>query len=64
VEDGKVGPNTLGALGACLAYRGNEYLYKIMNLLQGNHYIDYMTRSPTQEKYAYGWLNRVDFIKN
>lgn len=64
VEDGIMGPNTLRALGACLAYRGNEYLYKIMNILQGEHYINYMTKSPTQEKYAYGWLKRVDFIKN
>lgn len=63
VEDGKIGPNTLKALQACLAYRGNEYLYKIMNILQGNHYIEYMTKSPTQEKFAYGWLERVNFIK-
>jgi lysozyme family protein len=63
VEDGKVGRNTLKALNACLSYRGDEYLYKILNILQGNHYIEYMTKSPTQEKFAYGWLNRVDFIK-
>ena len=64
VEDGKMGPNTLSALAACLAYRGNEYIYKIMNILQGEHYITYMTQSPVQEKYAYGWLKRVDFVKN
>lgn len=64
VEDGKVGRNTLRALSACLTYRGNTYLYKLMNILQGEHYISYMTQSPTQEKYAFGWLNRVDFIKN
>lgn len=64
VEDGKVGNNTLNALMACLTYRGNSYLYKIMNILQGEHYISYMTQSPTQEKYAYGWLDRVDFIKH
>lgn len=64
VEDGVVGPNTLRALQACISYRGESYLYKIMNLLQGNHYIEYMTKSSTQEKYAYGWLKRVDFIKH
>ena len=63
-EDGAVGPNTLRALNACLSYRGDSYLFKIMNLLQGNHYIEYMTKSPTQEKFAYGWLKRVDFIKH
>lgn len=64
VVDGAMGPNTLRAAEECLSYRGNEYLYKIMNILQGQHYINYMTKSPTQEKYAYGWLKRVDFIKN
>jgi lysozyme family protein len=62
-EDGAVGSNTLKALGACVMYRGDEYIYKIMNILQGMHYIKYMTKSPTQEKYAYGWLKRVNFIK-
>lgn len=64
VEDGAIGPNTLRALNACLDYRGDSYLFKILNLLQGNHYLEYMTKSPTQEKYAYGWLKRVDFIKH
>lgn len=63
VEDSKVGPNTIRALRSCIDYRGYEYIYKILNILQGMHYINYMTKSPTQEKYAYGWLKRVDFIK-
>lgn len=62
-EDGKVGPATLNALRKCISYRGIEYIYKVLNILQGMHYIEYMTKSPTQEKFAYGWLNRVDFIK-
>lgn len=62
-EDGKMGPNTLNALKKCLNYRGYEYLYKLLNIFQGMHYINYMTKSPTQEKYAYGWLSRVDVIK-
>ena len=63
VEDGKVGRNTLKALEACLSYRGDEYLYKVLNILQGDHYLEYMIKSPSQEKFAYGWLDRVDFIK-
>jgi len=63
-EDGQVGKNTLKALSSCMSYRGDSYIYKILNLLQGNHYLDYMSKSPTQEKYAYGWLKRVDFIKH
>lgn len=64
VEDGKIGIATINALTKCINYKGDEYLYKILNILQGQHYIDYMTKSPTQEKYAYGWLSRVEFIKN
>lgn len=63
VEDGKMGPNTLKALKQCIAYRGDENVYKLLNIFQGMHYINYMTKSPTQEKYAYGWLSRVDFIR-
>lgn len=64
VVDGKVGKNTLRALKSCMAYRGDAFLYKVINILQGNHYLEYMQKSPIQEKFAYGWLNRVDFIKN
>jgi len=34
-------------------------LLKIMNVLQGMHYISYMNKSPVQEKYARGWFGRV-----
>ena len=63
VEDGAIGKATLKALGLCLAYRGDLYVHKILNILQGNHYIEFMKKSPVQEKFAYGWLDRVDFIK-
>jgi len=63
VEDGQVGQNTLKALNSYLAYKDESFVYKIMNILQGMHYIEYMTKSPTQEKFAFGWLERVDFIK-
>ena len=59
LEDGKSGPGTLGALGKYLAKDPPEHLLKVMNVLQGMHYIDYMRKSPTQEKYARGWLKRV-----
>ncbi len=59
VEDGKFGPATMNALTS-YSYMDNEvYLLKVLNILQGMHYINYMTKSPTQEKYALGWLKRV-----
>jgi len=59
VEDGKLGPGTLGALDSFLQHDPPSHLLKILNILQGSHYIDAMRRNPTQEKYARGWLKRV-----
>lgn len=59
VEDGKFGPATMNALTS-YSYMDNEiYLLKILNILQGMHYINYMTKSPIQERFARGWLKRV-----
>lgn len=63
LEDGKSGPGTLAALNSYLAKDPPEHLMKIMNILQGMHYIEYMRKSPTQEKYARGWLKRVCISK-
>jgi len=58
--DGKFGRNTLTALQNCLGQKnGGAYLLKLMNILQGMHYIDYARKKPSQEKYMRGWLNRV-----
>lgn len=59
VEDGLFGKNTLKVLMAYLEIDEISYLLKVMNILQGMHYIEYMRKSPTQEKYARGWLKRV-----
>jgi lysozyme family protein len=62
-EDGKVGPGTLQTLSMCIERVGEEVVYKILNILQGMHYIEIMVKNPTQEKYTLGWLSRVNFIK-
>jgi len=59
VTDGKVGAMTLKALQMIIDKKDEEILLKIMNVLQGMHYINYMKKSPTQEKYARGWFKRV-----
>jgi lysozyme family protein len=63
VPDGLFGPKTLAAARAYLRKDRPELLLKIMNVLQGMHYIDFMTKSPIQEKYARGWFKRVDIEK-
>jgi lysozyme family protein len=62
VEDGAFGKNTFRAYNS-LPKKDRDVLYKMMNVLQGMHYMNYMSKSPIQEKYARGWFNRVDFIK-
>ena len=64
VEDGAFGDNTLLTLKIYLDMDDTSFLLKIMNILQGMHYIDYMTKSPTQERFARGWLKRVSISKN
>lgn len=65
VDDGNIGPITLSALSTLVAAAHSDVsvLLKIMNVLQGAHYLEYMTKSPTQEKYARGWFARVEFSR-
>jgi|WetSurSiteA1Bulk_404760.scaffolds.fasta_scaffold00918_12 lysozyme family protein len=61
--DGKIGDDTMAGL-AFLEQNGDiPVLYKIINILQGMHYLNYMNNSPNQERYARGWLSRVQFSK-
>ncbi len=63
VEDGKFGPNTLKTLRSYLKKDKPSYLLKVMNILQGEHYLTYMRKSPIQERFARGWLSRVSITK-
>ena len=60
--DGDCGPDTLLSLKSYLNTDDSDYLVKIMNILQGAHYINYMKHAPSQEKYARGWLKRVSIF--
>jgi lysozyme family protein len=62
-EDGIIGERTLDALDIILKRGEEALLYKILNVLQANHYLTYMMKSPTQEKFARGWFSRVEFLK-
>ena len=60
--DGAFGNNTMNALNEFLALENNrpDYLLKLLNIMQASRYVDIMRNDPTQEKFARGWLNRVD----
>ena len=63
VVDGKIGKKTLDALDDVLCEGDETILLTMMNVLQGNHYFEYMTKSPIQEKFARGWFSRVKLSK-
>lgn len=60
--DGKFGDRTLATIGEFLELEKGrpDYLLKLLNLMQAAHYLDVMNRDSTQERFARGWLNRVD----
>jgi len=58
VEDGKVGSRTLSALKK-LPAKDHEVLLKMLNVMQGRHYLAYMSKSEDQERFARGWFSRV-----
>ena len=62
-EDGIFGKRTFDALDIILKRGEESLLYKILNVLQANHYLTYMMKSPTQERFARGWFSRVEFLK-
>lgn len=63
VEDGAMGPATMSALQKYLKKDSQVSLYTWMNVLQGARYLAIMKSSPTQEKFARGWLKRVQITK-
>lgn len=61
--DGQFGPKTLNTLNASLNAGQGGYLLKVINILQGEHYVTLMENNPVMEKYARGWLNRVSVTR-
>lgn len=62
VEDGSIGNKTLIALKN-LNRSDIHVLLIFMNVCQGQHYMEYMQKSPTQEKFARGWASRINLKK-
>lgn len=61
--DRYIGPKTIGCLGAYLEHQPPIFLLTAMNCLQGEYLLERMAKSPEQEKWAYGWLKRVQLGK-
>jgi len=61
VVDGAIGSASLNALAK--VKKDEEILLTMLNVCQGRHYMDYMRKSPIQEKFARGWFKRVILFK-
>lgn len=65
VIDGVYGSTTLGALKTYLAKRGKvgeKVLVRVLNIMQGQRYIEITEKNPSQEQFFYGWIaNRISF---
>lgn len=60
MEDGQLGPASMRSLEGFLLQDGNcNLLVKLLNVMQGNHYIEQMRKHSNQEKYLRGWFKRV-----
>lgn len=58
VIDGAVGNTTIKALQTYLKTDTPDLLVKLLNRIQGYHYINLALRKPTQRKYIRGWATR------
>ncbi|WIH75533.1 glycoside hydrolase family 108 protein [Acinetobacter baumannii] len=61
--DGVYGPATLKAFKTYLDKRGKDgekVLVRVLNIMQGQRYIEICERNPSQEQFFFGWIaNRV-----
>lgn len=61
--DGRLGPISLAALKAYIAWRGQNgivVMMRALNGLQSTRYLEIAEAKPSQKKFLYGWiLNRV-----
>lgn len=58
IIDGKVGNNTISCLSIYLKSRkeAEDIMLKILNILQGQRYIDICEKNKTQERFINGWI--------
>lgn len=63
--DGIYGPTTLNALKTYLAKRGKEgekVLVRVLNIMQGQRYIEICEHNKSQEQFFYGWISNRVFL--
>ena len=61
--DGAFGKGSLAVLKVSLSRDNGPLILTLMNILQGMNYVEIMEKYPVQEKFARGWLSRVELKK-
>jgi len=56
VVDGNVGPKTVETFNK---HKRPDVIYKIMNCLQGERYVSICEEKESQERFLFGWMERV-----
>ena len=59
-ENGKMDNNTHTILEYSLTKDPETYILKILNILQGTHYVKRVFEKSNQKRFIRGWLNRVN----
>jgi lysozyme family protein len=62
VEDGLFGNKTFTALNTMKPDYA-KVLFNLMNLMQGNHYLEYIKKDNRQASFLVGWLKRVEILR-
>lgn len=61
VEDGIIGPMTVRATNSA----NSRVLYNMLNILQGQRYMEIVRSNPSQRKFVVGWFNnRIDIRRS
>lgn len=61
-EDGRIGPKTLMWVNLWCR-KDPEALHKTLNGFQFMRYFEIILRNPTQEKFARGWMKRIQYYR-
>lgn len=61
--DGKIGPATIRTVQALLNNESGITLVNLINILQGERYINICRNNESQEVFLRGWLNRIDIVR-
>lgn len=57
--DGILGTKTICALKKCWQEQDKITIYKMLNIMQGAHYVAFCESVPSQRKFIRGWFKRI-----